>query len=106
MIAKNWKVSVAKQKNIGVGDIFTVKTISPSLNCTNLLINQYFFLSKAIIQDTFFLTCLYLKAELVQRNCQFCDIILIHSSSSSFVLSERKQLSYKSYTSVQVVVEF
>ena len=32
------------------------------------------------------------------------DIISIHSSSSSFVLSDRKQYSNKSYTSVQVVV--
>jgi hypothetical protein len=34
---------------------------------------------------------------------QVCDIISIHSSSSSFVLSDRKQDSYKFYTSVQVV---
>ena len=34
---------------------------------------------------------------------QVCDIISIHSSSSSFVLSDRKQDSYKFYTSVQEV---
>ena len=51
---KTWIVFVDDQKSIGESDISTVKTISPSLNCTHLPNNQYSYLSKTINQDTFF----------------------------------------------------
>jgi hypothetical protein len=53
---ENWKVYVAKQKNIGVSDMFTVKTITVLHYIVSN--NYYFFLSKAIIQDTICLTSL------------------------------------------------